>query len=129
MLLAPTGAGKSTVMLNLVLADIHAGRSTLVIDPKADLVSDILGHILSSRIQDVVVLYPSDMSPVGFNPLLNKTRSTTLIADSILAVFRDVFADSWGIRTQDVLSASLLTLIRYGKDYGGKVSSVWLPAL
>jgi hypothetical protein len=51
------------------------------------------------------------------------------VADSALAVFRDVFADSWGIRTQDILSAALLTLVRYGQEHGGKASLVWLPAL
>ena len=39
--LGPTGAGKSTAMQSLILSDIDAGRSVLVIDPKADLVTDI----------------------------------------------------------------------------------------
>ena len=37
-LIGPTGSGKSTAMLHLILADIKAGRSVLVIDPKADLI-------------------------------------------------------------------------------------------
>jgi hypothetical protein len=68
------------------------------------------------------------VSPVGFNPLADRTRNPALVADGILAVFRDVFADSWGIRTQDILSAALLTLVRYGQIHGG-ASLVWLPAL
>ena len=40
--LGPTGSGKSTAMLHLILADINAGRSVLVLDPKADLVRDVL---------------------------------------------------------------------------------------
>ena len=42
ILLGPTGSGKSTAMQHLILADICAGKSVLVIDPKADLVNDIL---------------------------------------------------------------------------------------
>jgi hypothetical protein len=129
ILLGPTGSGKSTAMLNLILADINAGRSLLVIDPKADLVNDVLARIPQSRLDDVVVLDPTDVAPVGFNPLADKTRNPSLVADSALAVFRDVFADSWGIRTQDILSAALLTLVRYGQEHGGKTSLVWLPAL
>lgn len=33
-LIGPTGSGKSTAMLHLILADIAAGRSVLVLDPK-----------------------------------------------------------------------------------------------
>jgi energy-coupling factor transporter ATP-binding protein EcfA2 len=114
VLLGPTGSGKSTAMLNLILADIRSGRSVLVIDPKADLVNDVLARIPESRLADVVVLDPTDACPVGFNPLADRTRNPSLVADSVLAVFRDVFADSWGVRTQDILSAALLTLVRMG---------------
>ena len=44
-LIGPTGSGKSTAMLHLILSDINAGRSVLVLDPKADLVTDILKRI------------------------------------------------------------------------------------
>lgn len=123
VILGPTGSGKSNVMLSLILADINAGRSVLVIDPKADLIHDILERIPSERENDVVVLDPSDPCPVGFNPLASG-RNPTLTADAILAVFRDIFADSWGIRTQDILSGALLTL---AQTKGA--SLVWLPAL
>ena len=128
ILLGPTGSGKSTVLLNLILADIRAGRSVLVIDPKSDLVNDVLSRMPLSRIDDVVVIDPTCANPVGFNPIADSSRNASLVTDSILATLREIFADSWGIRTQDVLSASLLTLIRYGKEHGG-VSLVLLPAL
>lgn len=35
----------------------------------------------------------------------------SLIADAILSVLKEIFSDSWGIYTQDVLTASLLTLV------------------
>lgn len=110
----PTGSGKSTAILNLVLSDIYAGRSVLVIDPKADLVTSILERIPASRADDVVVIDPSDDNPVGFNPLA-LPGNPTLMADAILAVFKEIFSDSWGVRSQDVLSAALLTLVHYYK--------------
>ena len=106
----PTGSGKSTAILNLVLSDIYAGRSVLVIDPKADLVTSILERVPVSRADDVVVIDPSDDNPVGFNPLA-LPGNPTLIADAILTVFKEIFSDSWGVRSQDVLSAALLTLV------------------
>ena len=45
ILLGPTGSGKSTAMEHLILSDIREGRSVLVLDPKADLVTDILERI------------------------------------------------------------------------------------
>ncbi len=111
VILGPTGAGKSTVMQNLIMSDIQAERSVLVIDPKADLVNDILSQIPKERADDVVVVDPSSNCPVGLNPFnFNTKASPALISDTILAIFKQVFKDSWGVYSQDVLSAALLTL-------------------
>ena len=110
--LGPTGSGKSTAMLHLILADINAVRSVLVLDPKADLVRDVLERIPEERIGDVVIIDPSDPCPCGFNPLAFKDYgSPSLIADAILSVLKEIFIDSWGIYTQDVLTSTLLTLV------------------
>ena len=110
-LIGPTGSGKSTAMLHLILADITAGRSVLVLDPKADLVNDVLMRVPEKRIGDVVIIDPSDSCPCGFNPLAFKEYGNpSLIADTILSVLKEIFSDCWGIYTQDVLTASLLTL-------------------
>ena len=108
---------------HLILSDIYAGRGVLVIDPKQDLVNRILECAPESRQEDIVVIDPSDPCPVGFNPLA-LPGDKTLIADAILAVFKEVFAENWGIRSQDILSAALLTLAQT-KD----ASLLWLPAL
>lgn len=121
--LGPTGAGKSTAMQSLILSDIRAGRSVLVIDPKADLVTDILARIPDERKDDVVVIDPSDPCPVGFNPL-SYNQDPTLTADSILAVFQELFSQNWGIRSADILSGALLTL---AKVKGSNL--LWLPPL
>lgn len=110
-LIGPTGSGKSTAMLHLILADIRANRSILVIDPKADLICFLLARIPEERADDVVVIDPSDDRPCGFNPLAFKRyKNKALIADAILAVLRELWRDNWGVRVQDILSAALLTL-------------------
>jgi hypothetical protein len=112
-IIGPTGVGKSTLMLNLICQDIAAGRGVVVIDPKGDLVTDVLERIPHERQEDVVVLDPSDENaPVGLNPLLGtgSENSPEVIADHILAVFHGLYEDAWGPRTQDILHASLLTL-------------------
>ena len=124
-LIGPTGSGKSTAMLHLILADIHANRSVLVLDPKADLVGDVLARIPEERADDVVVIDPSEPSPCGFNPLAFKDYGDpALLADSILSVMKEIFSDSWGIRTADILNAALLTLVKVEN-----ATLLWLPAL
>ena len=129
VLLGPTGAGKSTALAHLALADIHAGRGVLLIDPKTDLVADILARIPEQRRDDVVVIDPTSSRPVGINPLaraqaarsgalssgggvLGRGVSPELVADTVLATFKGVFAESWGVRVEQVLSAALVTLAR-----------------
>lgn len=124
-LIGPTGSGKSTAMQHLILADIKAGRSVLVLDPKADLATDILARIPEERADDVVVIDPSDPCPCGFNPLaFKKFGNPALLADSILSVMKEIFSDSWGVRIADVLNAALLTLV----EIDG-ATLLWLPAL
>ena len=129
VLLGPTGAGKSTALAHLALADIHAGRGVLLIDPKTDLVADILARIPEQRRSDVVVIDPTSSRPVGINPLARAQAarsapsssgggvpgggaSPELVADTVLATLKGVFAESWGVRVEQVLSAALVTLAR-----------------
>ena len=129
VLLGPTGAGKSTALAHLALADIHAGRGVLLIDPKTDLVADLLARIPEQRRDDVVVSDPTSSRPVGINPLARAQTarsapsssgggvsgggaSPELVADTVLATFKGVFAESWGVRVEQVLAAALVTLAR-----------------
>jgi Type IV secretion-system coupling protein DNA-binding domain len=109
--LGPTGTGKSTLLLNLIVQDIEAGRGVVVVDPKGDLVDDVLRRVPERRIEDIVVLDPADdQRPVGINVLQGGGRPPELIADQVLAVFHDLYRENWGPRIHDVLHASLLTL-------------------
>jgi hypothetical protein len=108
--IAPTGAGKSNLLLNLICQDIQAGRAVVVIEPKGDLVTDVLARIPDSRRDDVVVLDPSDAMPVGLNPLSTAGRRPELVADGVLAIFKQLYGTAVGARSQDILYAGLLTL-------------------
>lgn len=112
--LGPTGSGKSVLLGRLIQQDIEAGRGVILVEPKGDLVDDVLARIPEHRLDDVVVLDPSDKAPVGLNPLHVGGRSPDVVADGILTVFKAIYADAWGPRIHDVMSASLLTLARHG---------------
>lgn len=109
--IGPTGSGKSTLLLQLIRQDIEAGRSVVVIEPKGDLIEDVMKYIPPERLNDVVHISPTSDRPVGLNPLTPSGRGPELVADQLLALFRSMF-DGWGPRTQDVLGAALLTLAK-----------------
>ena len=123
-LLGPTGVGKSTVLLSLALADAAEGRGLLLLDPKGDLATDFLARLPQERAYDVVVLDPTNPCPVGFNPLAGPPELAVVTAEAVLGVLAELFRDSWGIRTADVLSAALLTLARIPQ-----ATLVWLVPL
>lgn len=110
-ILGPTGVGKSTVMQHLIKADIDAGLSVVLIDPKGDLATDTLALIPAHRWRDVVVIDPTVPHPVGLNPLAASQERRALVVDGLLAVFRGLFPSAFGPRTSDIIHASLLTLM------------------
>jgi energy-coupling factor transporter ATP-binding protein EcfA2 len=125
VILGPTGSGKSTAMLNLIMSDINAGRSVLVIDPKADLVNEVLERMPEECDKDTIILDPSDPCPAGLNAFFLKGYGNySLVADAVFAVFKEIFAENWGIRTQEALSAAFLTL---AQTKGATL--LWLPKL
>lgn len=123
--LGPTGTGKSTLLTSLITQDMQAGHTVVVVDPQGDLVHDVLGRVPDDRRDDVIVLDPTDSAaPVGLNPLAGQGRNPEIVADSLLAVFRHLYGDNLGPRSQDILHACLLTLTR--RD---DASLVMLPLL
>ena len=123
--LGPTGTGKSTLLIRLIGQDVDAGRAVVVVDPQGDLVTDVLERIPAHRSDDVIVLDPADTgAPVGLNPLLTRGRNPEVVADGLLAVFKGLYGDALGPRSQDILHACLLTLTR--RD---DASLVMLPLL
>jgi hypothetical protein len=122
--LGPTGTGKSTLLGNLICQDINDGRAVVVIEPKGDLVEDVLARIPDHRRGDVVLLDPVDDAPVGLNPLAGHGGRRELVADGLLAVFRQLYGAAIGPRSADILHAGLLTLARRSD-----ASLVMLPLL
>jgi Type IV secretory system Conjugative DNA transfer len=108
----PSGSGKTNILLHLILADIAAGRPVVVLDPKRQLIDDILARVPEDQVVRIVELNAADATPVGFNPLDTTGRDPDVVVDGILAVFAAVFADGYGPRTADIFSSALRTLAR-----------------
>lgn len=115
LLLGPTGVGKSTVMGQLALADAREGRGLILVDNRRDLLDDVLARLPEHRLDDVVVIDPSAAGDVvGFNPLAGPPEQAPLLADRLVSIFRQLYGDNLGPRSEDILHAGLLTLALYG---------------
>jgi hypothetical protein len=111
--IGPSGSGKSTLLGRLIQEDIAAGRGVVVIEPRGDLIRDVLARVPKERLGDVCLLDPMDRErPVGLNPLAGAGRSPELVADQLLGILHARYASSWGPRTSDILGSALLTLAR-----------------
>ena len=110
-ILGKTGSGKSTLLANLVLQDAEAGRAGLVIDPRGDLITDILARLPEHAINRVVLFDPDDnAAPPRLNLLQGPDPDFT--SDTVVGIFRRIYAEYWGPRTDDILRAATLTLTR-----------------
>ncbi|WP_369044669.1 type IV secretory system conjugative DNA transfer family protein [Sinomonas sp. P10A9] len=107
--MGPTGVGKSSLLLHLLIGDMEAGRGIVVVEPK-DLIRDLLSHIPARRIKDVVLVDPLDEAPVGINPLDRHGRSFELVADQLFGTFRALYGDQLGPRSSDILRHALTAL-------------------
>jgi len=107
-----SGTGKSTLLLNLIMQDIEAGRGVAVLDPHGDLVDEVLARLPERRVADVTLLDPSDETcGVGFNILkAHSSSEKTLLASDLAAVFRRLSL-SWGDQMNAVLANAVLAFL------------------
>jgi hypothetical protein len=111
-IIGQTGTGKSTLLRNLILQDIEAGRGVAVIDPHGDLAQEILDHIPSWRTNDVVYFDPSAADALGINLFRAASDNWHLVASGIVSAFKKIWGDSWGPRLEYVLYATLAALLQ-----------------
>jgi thiopeptide-type bacteriocin biosynthesis protein len=64
--LGPTGTGKSTLLLRMILADAKAGRGLAVFDPKGDLIRDVLEAVIAEAEAAAGVLLRLTPHPYGY---------------------------------------------------------------
>jgi hypothetical protein len=110
--LGPTGTGKTSLLKNLIRDDLEQGRGLAVIETNGDLVNDLLDLIPKERIDDVVLLDPTDAThAVGFNPFAG-ANDPSLVADQLGELFQRLWEAFWGPRTAQLTHMGLLTLAR-----------------
>lgn len=103
-----TGTGKSTLLKTMLLSDMEAGRGCALIDPHGDLYEEMLGLVPPMRVNDVILLDPSDMKfPFGMNLLEADTwEERQFVVREMQAIMRRLMLEDYG---------------RYGQEFAGPV--------
>ncbi|MFI7003634.1 type IV secretory system conjugative DNA transfer family protein [Nocardia sp. NPDC050175] len=112
-----TGAGKSTWLANLAVAEARAGRGLVVIDPQGDLAANVLDRLPASVGGRLVILDPAERdAPPAWNvfapPRIDDLEGREFAAEMVIGTFRKVYAQWWGPRMDEVFRAACLTLAR-----------------
>ncbi|GAA3745361.1 hypothetical protein HDA32_005122 [Spinactinospora alkalitolerans] len=109
-----TGTGKTTFLLNMILDDVAKGRGLVFIEPKGE--SDhLLSRVPKEAADQMVLIDPDDNAPPpALNVLAAGRGERERSADMVTGIFRRIFADSWGPRTEDILRSACLTLAGTG---------------
>lgn len=110
-LIGKTGMGKSTLLQTLITADLQRAEGLAVLDPHGDLIQRVVPLIPPDRTGEMVYFDPASRA-VAFNPLdAPDPARRHLVASGLVAVFKKLWADSWGPRLEYLLRNALLTLL------------------
>lgn len=108
-----TGVGKTTLLRNMIFADIHAGSGLTVIDPHGSLIQDLLELIPRRRIKDVIYIDPAHPDRVaGINVLEAVDREYhSRAVSALISILRNLYPDNWGPRTEYILEHAVYALL------------------
>ena len=92
-----TGTGKTTLIKNMIIQDIHNGEGVAFVDPHGNDIEDILAAIPPERMNDVIYFDPAYTArPMGLNMLeydRSKPEMKTFVVDEVYGIFRKLYAD------------------------------------
>ncbi|WP_255597856.1 type IV secretory system conjugative DNA transfer family protein [Micromonospora sp. RL09-050-HVF-A] len=112
--LGPTGTGKTTLLMRMILDDVEAGRGVAAFDPaKGDLIRDLLARLPRSCGDRLVLIDPDEQAaPPAINLLDRRVHGGSAhdVAANLTAVMAKVWSRWWGHRTADICYHGLLTL-------------------
>jgi uncharacterized protein DUF87 len=117
LVIGKTGMGKTRLLKNLIVQDMHSDRGVGVIDPHGDLQHELLDEFPRWRARELVYLDPNDPERVvTFNVLDNVPRERIAPTTSeIVAGLKANWPDSWGPRMERILYYALAALIEADK--------------
>ena len=112
-IIGQTGTGKTTLLMNMLVSDIVAGRGVGFIDPHGDMAEHLLNYIPKERIEDIIYFNPADMAhPIAFNAIEKvDPEARHLVASGLMGVFKKIWPDVWSARMEYILNNTVLALL------------------
>lgn len=93
-----TGTGKTTLLKNMIVEDIKAGKGVCFIDPHGSDVQDILANIPKERIEDVIYFDPSySKRPFALNMLEydpEHPEQKIFVVNELLSIFKKLYSST-----------------------------------
>jgi len=113
-LIGKTGAGKSTVLKNLIYQDILHSRGLCVFDIHNDLIPSILNELPINKQSKIIYLDLTNPDlKFGYNPLRHVSyNKRSLVASGLLESFKKIWGTkSWGPKMEHILRSTILSLL------------------
>lgn len=116
-----TGMGKTTLIQNMIVADMLAGRGICLVDPHGDLAESITALVPKHRTNDVILFDAGSREHVlSFNPLACTDASRIdQVTSGVVSAMKKLY-DSWGPRLEDTLRNAVFATV----ERGGNLLSV-----
>jgi len=114
-IIGKAGMGKTSMLHNMLVQDIEAGKGVCVVALETGLIDQLLHYIPESRIKDVIYFDPTDIDyPLGFNLLqtANNDLARQHLTSSLVSIFKNLWSDIWTPRIEYILEMCLLTLMQ-----------------
>lgn len=107
-----TGMGKSTLLQNMLAADLAADRGVCLVDPHGDLADAVAGLVPKHRTNDVVLFDAASREyAVSFNPLACRDpERIDQVTSGVVSAFKKL-NDSWGPRLEDTLRNAVFAMV------------------
>jgi len=108
-----SGVGKTTLMRNMIIADLRSGAGLTVVDPHGGLIEEIVEAIPRHRTNDVIYINPAHpIRVVGINVLENVNDDRrSLVVSSLISILRNLYPNNWGPRTEYILEHAVYALL------------------
>ncbi len=92
-MIGKTGVGKTVLMENMILQDIHEGKGVCYLDPNGDAIEYILNHMPKERADDVILFEPADIQrPMGLNLLeWKRPEERDFLIQEAISIFYKLF--------------------------------------
>ena len=114
-IIGKSGVGKSKLLELMIRQDVAYGHGLCLMDPHGDVIEEILKFIPKERMDDVVIIDPTDLDhPVSFNPLTNIDPSFKhQLTQGLIEVMEKQFGANWTPRLEHVFRFTCLALLDY----------------